>query len=191
MSIIATAVRHLMAAGVTGEALIDAIADMEASQPKDAAAERRRAWDRERKRKAKADASGGIPVESAENAELPPFDKKGPHTPKKIKTLSPPISPPKRVSVPDKPEDVSESTWADWLDLRKRKRAPVTAGVIDGARQEAAKLGWTLEKTLATWVFRGSQGFQAEWITGSARAPPGEPISLADHILAKQKATAP
>ena len=32
MSIIATAVRHLMAAGVTGEALVAAIADMEANQ---------------------------------------------------------------------------------------------------------------------------------------------------------------
>lgn len=37
MSVIATAVRHLMAAGVTGEALLDAIAEMEAevrSEPK-------------------------------------------------------------------------------------------------------------------------------------------------------------
>lgn len=45
MSVIATAVRHLMAAGVTGEALVAAIAEMEAAQPKDAAAERRRARD--------------------------------------------------------------------------------------------------------------------------------------------------
>ncbi len=69
MSIIATALKHLIAAGVTGDALVAAVADMEAAQPKDAAAERRRAWDRDRKREAKAARSGGIPVESTENAE--------------------------------------------------------------------------------------------------------------------------
>lgn len=52
MAIIAEAVRHLMAAGVTGEALLLAISDMEAALPtaKDASAERRRERDRLRKR---------------------------------------------------------------------------------------------------------------------------------------------
>ena len=68
MSVIATAVRHLLAAGVTGEALVAAIADMEASQPVDAVAEKRRAYDRERKRALK---STGIPPETAESTENP------------------------------------------------------------------------------------------------------------------------
>ncbi|WP_398457382.1 hypothetical protein [Sphingomonas albertensis] len=67
MSVIATAVRHLLAAGVTGEALVAAIADMEASQPVDAVAEKRRAYDRERKRALK---STGIPPESTETPEF-------------------------------------------------------------------------------------------------------------------------
>ncbi|MBM3333193.1 hypothetical protein FJY63_00875 [Candidatus Sumerlaeota bacterium] len=86
MSIIATALKHLIAAGVSGDDLVRAIADIEASipAPVDEVAERRRAYDRERKRKAKADNSGGIPVESAESAEsaesLPSFEV-SPQTP--------------------------------------------------------------------------------------------------------------
>ena len=69
MSIIATAVRHLLAAGVTGEALVQAIAEMEAAQPKsDPVADKRRAYDRERKRAAKIN-STGIPPDSVETAE--------------------------------------------------------------------------------------------------------------------------
>lgn len=73
MSIIATAVKHLMAAGVTGDALIAAIADMEANMPTpvDAVAEKRRAYDRERKRNERM--SGGNPVDSADKAETTPF----------------------------------------------------------------------------------------------------------------------
>lgn len=74
MSIIATAVKHLLAAGVTGDALVAAIAEMEAAKPAkvDEAAERRRAYDRDRKRngsKKSRKSSTGIPVESAESAD--------------------------------------------------------------------------------------------------------------------------
>lgn len=68
MSVIATAVRHLLAAGVTGDALVAAIAEMEAAGPRDAAMERRRTWDRERKRRARA--SGGSPPDRVDNADI-------------------------------------------------------------------------------------------------------------------------
>ncbi|WP_257541068.1 hypothetical protein [Sphingobium sp. CFD-1] len=72
MSIIATAVKHLIAAGVSGDELVRAIAEMEAAQPVpvDPVAEKRRAYDRERKRIAKENRSTGIPPESTETAEL-------------------------------------------------------------------------------------------------------------------------
>jgi len=86
VTIIATAVKHLMAAGVTGDALIAAIAEMEAElRPVDPAAEKRRAWDRERKRRQREEMSGGIPVdlvETAEHAENTPSPNKAPQTPK-------------------------------------------------------------------------------------------------------------
>src|SRR4051794_30644919 len=50
MGIIATAAKHLIAAGITGAALILAIEEMESHKPIDTQAERRRAADRERKR---------------------------------------------------------------------------------------------------------------------------------------------
>ena len=68
MSIIATALKHLIAAGVSGDDLVRAVAEMEAALPPqvDAVAEKRRAYDRERKRVAKENRSTGIPPESAE-----------------------------------------------------------------------------------------------------------------------------
>jgi hypothetical protein len=62
------------------------------------------------------------------------------------------------------PPDVSEQVWQDWLALRKAKKATVTATVLDGARKEADKLGWPLEKFLVEWCTRGSQGLKAEWV---------------------------
>lgn len=62
------------------------------------------------------------------------------------------------------PPDVSEQVWADWLQLRKTKKASVTETVVKGARNEAAKLGWDLERFLVEWCTRGSQGLKAEWI---------------------------
>lgn len=62
------------------------------------------------------------------------------------------------------PPDVSEQVWQDWLALRKAKKATVTQTVIDGAKKEADKLGWPLEKFLVEWCTRGSQGLKAEWV---------------------------
>jgi hypothetical protein len=62
------------------------------------------------------------------------------------------------------PLDVSEQVWQDWLALRKSKKAAVTATVLEGARKEAFKLDWPLEKFLAEWCTRGSQGLKAEWV---------------------------
>ena len=53
MSVISAALRELVAAGMTGEQLVAAVERIEAAcetrRPVDEAAERRRAWDRERK----------------------------------------------------------------------------------------------------------------------------------------------
>jgi uncharacterized protein YdaU (DUF1376 family) len=62
------------------------------------------------------------------------------------------------------PPDVAEQVWQDWLSLRKLKKASVTETVVNGARQEAQKLGWPLEQFLIEWCTRGSQGLKAEWI---------------------------
>jgi hypothetical protein len=62
------------------------------------------------------------------------------------------------------PEGVSAQTWADWLTLRKAKKAPVTATVVAGAQSEAQKAGMSLDAFLRVWCSRGSQGLQADWL---------------------------
>lgn len=64
----------------------------------------------------------------------------------------------------EKPNGVSDQTWDDWLQLRKSKKAAVTATVVKGAEKEADKAGMSLEDFLQVWCMRGSQGLQAEWL---------------------------
>lgn len=74
---------------------------------------------------------------------------------------------------PDRPADVAEGVWDDWSKLRKAKRAPVTATVVDAARAEAANAGMTLEAFLRVWCIRGSQGLQADWLKPNERGSGG------------------
>jgi len=72
-------------------------------------------------------------------------------------------------SAPVPPEDVSAEVWESWLELRKKKRAPVTATVIELSRHEAMKANLTLEAFLRVWCFRGSQGLMADWLKPEER----------------------
>ena len=93
----------------------------------------------------------GLPDESQNNPNHKPLTTN--HKPKRESATS--------VACPP---DVSQQIWDDWVALRKSKKAPITQTVFDGALVEANKLGWTLEKFLAEWCTRGSQGLKAEWI---------------------------
>ena len=75
------------------------------------------------------------------------------------------------------PPDVDAQVWADWLALRKAKKAPVTATVLKGAQVEAGKAGMSLEAFLVVWCRRGSQGLEAAWLKPEERAgaKPGKP----------------
>jgi predicted transcriptional regulator len=75
-----------------------------------------------------------------------------------------------------RPDDVGEQVWADWVALRQKKKATVSATVINEARKEAAKADLPFERFLAIWCMRGSQGLQADWLKPSERGngkPPG------------------
>lgn len=77
-----------------------------------------------------------------------------------------------------KPDDVTEQTWSDWMQLRKSKKAPVTETVVSGARSESVKAGLPLEKFLQVWCTRGSQGLQADWLKPDER---GRPKAMGSH----------
>lgn len=68
------------------------------------------------------------------------------------------------------PDDVTQQVWDDWMQLRKKKSAPVTPTVISEARTEAVKAGLPFERFLAVWCARGSQGLQADWLKPNERA---------------------
>ncbi len=95
-----------------------------------------------------------------------------------------------RAHPPPKPDDVDLRVWADWLELRKAKRAPVTQTVLDGAQREAAKAGMTLEAFLREWCSRGSQGLKAEWLSGKSPPQAGGFVNKQEALEARNRAVA-
>lgn len=112
--------------------------------------------------------------DTATHTHLPPPTSQTQITPTEVKGKAA-----ARPRPPDRPDDVASGVWDDWLQLRRAKKAPVTATVLDGARGEAVKAGLTLEAFLRVWCSRGSQGLQAEWLKpherGRSAATPDEP----------------
>jgi uncharacterized protein YdaU (DUF1376 family) len=80
------------------------------------------------------------------------------------------------------PPSVDPQVWADWLSLRKAKRAPITPTVVESAAREAAKASMTLEAFLRVWVLRGSQGLMADWIKPQERAG-AQPMSFRERDI--------
>ncbi len=62
------------------------------------------------------------------------------------------------------PPDVDKSVFADFLQIRKAKRSPLTQTALDGLKREASKAGITLEDALRVCITRGWQGFNADWV---------------------------
>jgi hypothetical protein len=91
----------------------------------------------------------------------------------------------KGADAPSPPEGVDPQTWADWLQLRKAKKAPVTETVIRNATAEAKKAGMSLTRFLEVWCARGSQGLQAEWLKPHERGPPSGRVPVNADFSAK------
>lgn len=110
----------------------------------------------------------GFPKDNPDETQSEPRTK-APHS-SESSSLRSEDSPRKR-GTPEiaRPNDVAEQTWADWMQLRKGKRAAVTATVLSEARTEAGKAGLTLDRFLSIWCVRGSQGLQADWLKPSER----------------------
>lgn len=63
-----------------------------------------------------------------------------------------------------KPDGVTDQTWLDFLQQRKRQRAEVTQTALNGIAREAALAGYTLEQALVTCCANGWRGFKAAWV---------------------------
>jgi len=76
-------------------------------------------------------------------------------------------------NTPERPDDVDPQLWSDWLELRRRKRAPVTATAIAGVKREAVVAGVTFSAAIAECCARGWVGFKAEWVQPARASPAG------------------
>lgn len=66
-------------------------------------------------------------------------------------------------------EGVDEQQAADFLQIRKAKKAPLTVTALEGIKGEAEKAGMTLASAVAVCCVRGWQGFKASWIIDEQR----------------------
>jgi hypothetical protein len=66
-----------------------------------------------------------------------------------------------------KARGVTDQTSKDWLELRKTKRAKVSATALKGIITEADKAGLPLERALSISCRRGWVGFEAAWLKES------------------------
>lgn len=123
--------------------------------------------------------SGGVPVLSrGTDAGLPQESGTGTGTGTRTKEEPKSKAARERAAPPTPcPDGVAEQVWADWLALRKAKRAPVNATVVQEAQAESVKAGLSFEAFLRAWCARGSQGLQAEWLKPSERGATVQPIS--------------
>ena len=62
-------------------------------------------------------------------------------------------------------DGVDRQHAADWLTIRKAKRAPLTPTAWDDAKAEGLKAGLDPAKTVATAVANNWAGFKANWLT--------------------------
>lgn len=69
---------------------------------------------------------------------------------------------------------VDEKIAADWITLRKQKKAAITETAVNGILLEAEKAGYSLETALRVCCERGWAGFKAEWVLngGAAKKTP-------------------
>ena len=83
---------------------------------------------------------------------------------------------------------VGDLIAADWITLRKAKKAAITETAIAGIQREAEKAGMSLEAALRTCCERGWSGFKAEW-TISSTSPPKRGMPAPDNFAAKDYGT--
>lgn len=64
----------------------------------------------------------------------------------------------------EKPDDVSEQLWNDFIALRRQKKAAITKTAMAAFVREAGNANLTLSQVLTLTCERGWQGFKADWL---------------------------
>ena len=82
------------------------------------------------------------------------------------------------------PSEPSEQVWADYVQMRKAKRAPITQTVLNALGKELAKakgLGFTVDECLAQACLKNWQGFNAHWMLNAQNGYPAPKAQAAQH----------
>ena len=98
-----------------------------------------------------------------------------------------PVKPKRKRRTPvAKPTELTDQTWRDWNDQRNAKHAPISETVVKKFRTEAEKAGISLEEAVQYSIFRGWQGFQADWylknLAKERTASPNRPLQREDMV---------
>lgn len=110
MAVIAAALKHMIAAGMDADAIVDAVADMEACQPHRSKAAERQARYRERNKASQVTVS-----DDCDGEQKDPFDKE-----------TPPV-PPKEINIPKKTPPIVPPGFEEFWELYRIKKGRKTA----------------------------------------------------------------
>lgn len=80
-----------------------------------------------------------------------------------------------------KPEELTDEFWQDFLAYRKQKKAPVTERVVSLLRKEAKTAGWELEEVINEMMVRNWTGFKADWVKDDWKDPNAHWVSAAEY----------
>lgn len=158
----------LLSKGLSGEDMV-AFAKMGATKSR--AAERTARW--------RARKNGNVTSDVTRDASPPPIED---HTPPVSSNDETSPTRKSKTKPPAKPDCVTDATWRDFTDHRKRKGG-LTQTALAGIEREAKAAGWPLEAALAEVVTRNWQGFKADWVANAPK-PNGAAQSSSDPLLA-------
>lgn len=80
-----------------------------------------------------------------------------------------------------KPEELTDEFWQDFLAYRKQKKAPVTERVVSLLRKEAKTAGWKLEEVINEMMVRNWTGFKADWVKDDWKNPNAVWVTAAEY----------
>jgi uncharacterized protein YdaU (DUF1376 family) len=119
------------------------------------------------------------PVETGSEANQEPIT----NNQEPVEQKTPPAVRVPSLSVSDlEAKGVATQTAAEFLAIRKRKRAPLTEIAMAGIARETAAAGWNLESALKKCIERGWTSFEASWVLGRADGTNGakKPVDMRD-----------
>lgn len=99
----------------------------------------------------------------------------------KTETVEPKPKREAKVQRRQKPEELTDEFWQDFLAYRKQKKAPVTERVVSLLRKEAKTAGWKLEEVINEMMVRNWTGFKADWVKDDWKDPNAHWVSAAEY----------